>query len=573
MRDQGLGGGLLRRPDSNLLVVAGPRLELGWRALLGQGRRGTARLCANCRAPAVSREAATGMLLSGELPSASAPASSFRQLAVPHLGHLLAATHFRLALLAGEDATGLAGSRFAAGFSELRTLDAAGDPLEALRGAAERAAAVSRRAARPWFLFAHLPDDRRLLPGLAALMATHVGRRTALVVYDPGEAASGAGRRTPLWVEHPGRSAAIDPEGVLYPHLVSPLDLLATLLADAVPPSPFARSLDERGGTLRPDLLAATFAADPGAADRELASWVLRLGEAGKDRPPGRFEPVTFVVAVDDPAQLQGNLLRCPVSRHDEHEWLLVDNTRGDYAGISRLYDDAWGRARHDLVLFCHQDLFLLDDWGRRFFSALGELEREDPDWGVVGSVGVAPPAAAGRRRRVSRLRGHWVDPRGHHYAGPLPHPVQSLDEMWLGVRRSTGVRFDRDLPGFHCYGMDLSLTARASGRRSYALDCLVWHKHRDGEGRIITRPQESDRIRRRADDDFHRRYAVSYDYVAAKWGHCLPFSSTSADWPAAAARPERSSGGGAETTGFSVGSSPPGFGQNGPDASREGRR
>jgi arylsulfatase A-like enzyme len=246
--------------------------------------------------------------------------------------------------------------------------------------------------------------------------------------------------------------------------------------------------------------------------------------------PLAGFEPITFVVAVNDGDELRHNLLGSPVARSREHEWLLVENTgNARYGSLSRLYDDALERARNDLVFFVHQDVFLPEGWEERLFPALAGLEALDPGWGVLGAVGVLPPVAGAPKA----LRGHWCDPSGYYRHGPLPHEVQSLDEQWLGVRKSRGLRFDPDLPGFHCYGIDLSLTARERGLKSYAIDDFVWHKYRDTRGYLIERREQSEKIRRRWTDEFMAEFRPSADYVERKWKKHLPFQTTSWTWGA----------------------------------------
>jgi hypothetical protein len=243
------------------------------------------------------------------------------------------------------------------------------------------------------------------------------------------------------------------------------------------------------------------------------------------------FEPITFVVAVHDHDELRHNLLSSPVARSRSHEWLLVDNAGNRrYDSISRLYDEALEAARHDLVFFVHEDVLLPEGWEESLFASLLALEERDPAWGVVGAVGVLPPAP-GSPPQPKELRGHWCDPSGYYRLGPLPHEVQSLDEQWLGVRKERGVRFDPGLPGFHCYGIDLSLTARERGLKSYALDAFVWHKHRDARGRLIERRDQSPKIRRRWSDEFMAEFQPAADYVERKWKRHLPFQTTSWSW------------------------------------------
>jgi arylsulfatase A-like enzyme len=243
---------------------------------------------------------------------------------------------------------------------------------------------------------------------------------------------------------------------------------------------------------------------------------------------PTNFEPISFVVAVNDQEELNHNLLSSPVAHSSRHEWLLIENAGNQrYDSISRLCDEACEQARHDLVFFVHQDLFLPEGWEARTFDALAELERIDPHWGVLGAVGALPLISG----QTKELRGHWSDPSGYHRHGPLPHEVQSLDEQWLGVRKTTGIRFDRKLPGFHCYGMDLSLTAREKGLKSYAIDSFVWHKFLDSDGHLVESRQQSAKIRRRWSDEFMAEFQPAANYVEEKWKKYLPFQTTSWNW------------------------------------------
>jgi hypothetical protein len=162
-------------------------------------------------------------------------------------------------------------------------------------------------------------------------------------------------------------------------------------------------------------------------------------------------------------------------------------------------------------------------------FASLLELEKVDPRWGVLGAVGALPPIHGSAKQ----LRGHWCDPSGYYRLGPLPHEVQSLDEQWLGLRKRRNINFDPALPGFHCYGIDLSLAAWEKGMKSYAIDAFVWHKHRDSTGYLVARREDSAKIRRRWSDEFMAGFEPSASYVERKWKKYLPFQTTSWTWGA----------------------------------------
>ena len=233
------------------------------------------------------------------------------------------------------------------------------------------------------------------------------------------------------------------------------------------------------------------------------------------------LEPVSFIVSVNDREELEANLLDSPVAQSPRHEWILVDDD-GSARGISETYHRAAQHAKNDLLFFMHQDLYLPRGWEERVAIGLRELESLDPHWGVLGAVGAMSALENGDAPK--ELRGHWCDPNGYFRFAPLPHEVDALDEQWLGLRKSRGVGFDPELPGVHCYGMDISLAAREQGFKSYAIDAFVWHKYRDRNGDLIQCPQDSKKIRERWSDDFMRSFSPSADYVEKKWSKFLPF-------------------------------------------------
>jgi hypothetical protein len=108
---------------------------------------------------------------------------------------------------------------------------------------------------------------------------------------------------------------------------------------------------------------------------------------------------------------------------------------------------------------------------------------------------------------------------------------VDSLDEQWLGIRKSRGSNFDPDMPGFHCYGIDLSLATRNEGLKSYAIDAFVWHKHRDAKGSLIGRSHESAKILRRWSEEFMEEFQPAAEYVERKWKKFFPFQTTTWSW------------------------------------------
>ncbi|MGI9212405.1 MAG: hypothetical protein ACR2HF_08005, partial [Methylococcaceae bacterium] len=88
----------------------------------------------------------------------------------------------------------------------------------------------------------------------------------------------------------------------------------------------------------------------------------------------------------------------------------------------------------------------------------------------------------------------------------PLSFPVEvdTLDEIVLIFRHSSGLRFDPALPHFHLYGTDLCLSARALGRLAWVIPLPCIHNTHE----LIELPAE---------------YYLCYDYIKFKWWQYLP--------------------------------------------------
>jgi len=88
-------------------------------------------------------------------------------------------------------------------------------------------------------------------------------------------------------------------------------------------------------------------------------------------------EPISFVVAVNDWAELRYNLQSSQVWNSKRHEFLLVDNFKNEsYVNISELYNDALHGASCDLIFFVHQDVFFPRRVGRTNCECLARYRK-----------------------------------------------------------------------------------------------------------------------------------------------------------------------------------------------------
>ena len=177
---------------------------------------------------------------------------------------------------------------------------------------------------------------------------------------------------------------------------------------------------------------------------------------------------ITFVVAVKSQGEvLEDNFLASPCFRKPHpHQILIQEN----FPSASKAYNEAIDRSKNDLIVFAHQDLILPESWLPQLERALDYLEVDDPHWGVVGCYG---------ETLDDNGRGHVYSSEsivGRSFERPTP--VQTLDEIVLILRKSSGLRFDDSLPHFHMYGADICMRAEQMGKKNYAISAFCVHNH-----------------------------------------------------------------------------------------------
>jgi Glycosyltransferase like family len=206
---------------------------------------------------------------------------------------------------------------------------------------------------------------------------------------------------------------------------------------------------------------------------------------------------VTFVVAANDQRVMDTNLLASPCLHNALHELIIQQG----YSSAALAYNDAIDRSVNDILIFVHQDVFLPASWFHDLAVALDCLQASHTQWAVLGCCGVKQD---GRRIGYIYTPGEGVI--GEPFASP--EPVQTLDELVLIVRKSSQLRFDERLPGFHFYGVDICLAAAAQGLGCYVFAGFCIHNARQ----YFSYPKE---------------FYVAYRHIKKTWRHSLPIQTS----------------------------------------------
>lgn len=204
-------------------------------------------------------------------------------------------------------------------------------------------------------------------------------------------------------------------------------------------------------------------------------------------------ESWVIAAAVNDAGVLAANLARSPIVASGVR--LLTET---GHRSASSAYVAAAARMREEICIFAHQDVYLPAGWTDHLRAALARLESADPNWGVLGVIGVRADGQVIGRAWSSGLRREL----GGEFAAP--QPCVSVDELLIVVRRSSGLTFDPAMPAFHLYGTDIVQSALAGGFGAYVIHAPVIHNSRP--------------VRR-----LDASYWAAYQYLRRKWRDRLP--------------------------------------------------
>jgi hypothetical protein len=208
----------------------------------------------------------------------------------------------------------------------------------------------------------------------------------------------------------------------------------------------------------------------------------------------------TFVTATNNDEILRNNFLASPCLLGTNDHEIIVQ--RG-FSSAADAYNDAIARSRNDLIVFAHQDIIFPKSWLSDLDRALHFLKKSDPGWGVLGCYG---------ETLNDNGYGYVYSPGRGVLGKPLDSPalVQTLDEIVLIIRKSSGLKFDQELPHFHFYGADICMAAREKGMNSYAISALCIHNSQQN----LVLPEE---------------FFEGWKYIRQRWEKFLPIRTTCA--------------------------------------------
>lgn len=142
--------------------------------------------------------------------------------------------------------------------------------------------------------------------------------------------------------------------------------------------------------------------------------------------------------------------------------------------------------AHSNVLVFAHQDVSILDDW---FDKLLNNMRSAPADLAILGTAGIDLKYG---RQDIGEWGGSinvdtvavgtvWDKDRdktdGPYWQGTRElTKTHCVDECLFAMDKRTNLRFDTGYTGFHFYGVDMCLQARAAGYGVYCAELPIIH-------------------------------------------------------------------------------------------------
>jgi hypothetical protein len=148
-------------------------------------------------------------------------------------------------------------------------------------------------------------------------------------------------------------------------------------------------------------------------------------------------------------------------------EFIAIDNREHNQLDGYQVLRTVAPKLRGRYIILAHDDIELTGEGFEELVGHLQNLDKSDPNWMVAGNAGGTPGLSLAR---------HIDDPNGSYRIDGAAVPVNSLDENFLVMPRERIPFPSVDLVGFHLYGTDMCIQARARGGSAYVIPFLLKH-------------------------------------------------------------------------------------------------
>jgi glycosyltransferase involved in cell wall biosynthesis len=176
---------------------------------------------------------------------------------------------------------------------------------------------------------------------------------------------------------------------------------------------------------------------------------------------------VSFITCVSDIRQYKDLVVSSLLKNQTKKQFDIIPvfNFDNSYSA-ARALNIGMSRSRSDLVVLCHQDAGFFEPWIDILYDRIEEIEKTTKNWGVLGTGGVMKHDEKFGIAYNSRKEVIWKHgDKSKHIA-----QVQTVDEVCVIIKKSSGLMFDELFDGFHFYGADIALESITRGFVNYGI-------------------------------------------------------------------------------------------------------
>lgn len=228
----------------------------------------------------------------------------------------------------------------------------------------------------------------------------------------------------------------------------------------------------------------------------------------------------SVICVYNDQNKLDNYLIKSLKQQTAPFELITIDNTTGNHCSAAPLLNEAARKARHNYLMFVHQDVELLSaNWLTSARNNMKSLYR-------LGAVGVAGGHKKGTMANV--IHGNPPYLAGQHRP-KIPVRVQTLDGCLMIVPREIFARFSFDedtIKGWYLYIANYCLDLARHGYRSYVLPYKIYHESTGPADRHIYQKTINKIIKK------HRDHVRTIYTTVGKWNTNNNFKTKHLPWP-----------------------------------------
>lgn len=150
---------------------------------------------------------------------------------------------------------------------------------------------------------------------------------------------------------------------------------------------------------------------------------------------------------------------------------------------LTECYNEGLDKTKNNIVVFCHDDIYLKEGWGKKVLNHFKETE-----YGILGMAGTTDMSEIGRwwqdTTKMIGIVSHshegktWENRYSANFENEIIETVMLDGLFFVAHKQRIKERFDENIKGFHFYDVDFTFNNHLNGVRvGVMFDVKITHK------------------------------------------------------------------------------------------------